>query len=874
MDRALRINTPGNSAPVKIVADVNAHIYGITGKEPNDIWAVGNSTSDGAAEIYHSADRGVSWSKQFYRFGFGLLDIAFQSDGRTGFASGSKGAILRTLNAGQSWEPATLGAAAPGKSSTDYQWWQQPWRIPAPLSLLGMFLALFLLIPVLVPEVAPVPTKQTIASVTVSDAPIVSPTDDTLGFGPVARAISGLLRNKGTKLPLTLAITAKWGRGKTSLMSLVQQDLKQAGWRTVWFNAWHHQEELSLLAALLQTVRQKAPPTLLERNGARYRLKLLAARLMRWQTLWVAAACLVLYNSETAVHGHHPHMYGCAAQYLYTTSGGDLKPDESLCDKAALAPLKLIATTGTNQQKSANAKTVAGKAGVTTQQKPLETAANAPLAQSPNPPREKPGVLQFLMRLIFDAALKLEVLEQSNRPGVHIIPLFVLVTLVTVLGWQILQSFGANPAEFLTPETARHNVSEIEARTSFLEKFRKQYGDVVGALGKYRLAIFVDDLDRCRPDKISEMLEATNYLMAAGPCAMVMALEEQAVIAGLGLSFSRMAEEFVQLPQSTGPSRDLLAEAYAKRQAFGKQYVEKLLNIVVQVPAMDTAKFGRVLAGSGRTPEIDAERSKRRFRKFAELARVPAAAIVLATIILVGGSLLSGWLLGRNPQKVIVPNSAAEQAGAASTGNSVQSPTIGRPSVPAAQPSNTVPHPSYVAAISAIPHRWFTGWRQSVAWFFILVAVAATTLAKRPPPTTTDSAQFLQALKVWAPVLADVNPSPRAAKRLLNRLRYLAMLERESAKEPEAKTGTIPEPMLVALGILEVATPVTLESASAFQSLRATVETAGRGLVDSTLDLARQAMRDHAQQFGNLTDGQLNEYRVRFLDLSAGITAR
>jgi len=83
--------------------------------------------------------------------------------------------------------------------------------------------------------------------------------------------------------------------------------------------------------------------------------------------------------------------------------------------------------------------------------------------------------------------------------------------------WQILQSFGANPAEFLTPETARHNVSEIEARTSFLEKFRKQYGDVVGALGKYRLAIFVDDLDRCRPDKISEMLEATNYLMAADP---------------------------------------------------------------------------------------------------------------------------------------------------------------------------------------------------------------------------------------------------------------------------------------------------------------------------------------------------------------------
>jgi len=50
------------------------------------------------------------------------------------------------------------------------------------------------------------------------------------------------------------------GRGKTSLMSLVQQDLKQAVGARFWFNAWHHQEELSLLAALLQTVRQKAPP--------------------------------------------------------------------------------------------------------------------------------------------------------------------------------------------------------------------------------------------------------------------------------------------------------------------------------------------------------------------------------------------------------------------------------------------------------------------------------------------------------------------------------------------------------------------------------------------------------------------------------------
>ena len=148
------------------------------------------------------------------------------------------------------------------------------------------------------PEAVPqVPTERTIANLAVSDAPVFLAEKDELGFTPVARAIAGLLRNKATGLPLTVAINAPWGRGKTSLMSLVQQELKASGWRTVWFNAWHHQEETSMLASLLQTVRHKAPPQLLMRGGVHYRMRLLAKRLRCWRTLWLLAGVAALFLS-------------------------------------------------------------------------------------------------------------------------------------------------------------------------------------------------------------------------------------------------------------------------------------------------------------------------------------------------------------------------------------------------------------------------------------------------------------------------------------------------------------------------------------------------------------------------------------------------
>ena len=49
--------------------------------------------------------------------------------------------------------------------------------------------------------------------------------DDKLGYAPYADAIASFIRHRGTLPPLTIGVTAPWGAGKTSLMRMIQQRL-------------------------------------------------------------------------------------------------------------------------------------------------------------------------------------------------------------------------------------------------------------------------------------------------------------------------------------------------------------------------------------------------------------------------------------------------------------------------------------------------------------------------------------------------------------------------------------------------------------------------------------------------------------------------
>src|ERR1022692_870134 len=58
-----------------------------------------------------------------------------------------------------------------------------------------------------------------------ADTPLTNDQNDRLGFAAYADALAGLLDHPDTDTPLTIAISAEWGAGKTSLANMVARRL-------------------------------------------------------------------------------------------------------------------------------------------------------------------------------------------------------------------------------------------------------------------------------------------------------------------------------------------------------------------------------------------------------------------------------------------------------------------------------------------------------------------------------------------------------------------------------------------------------------------------------------------------------------------------
>lgn len=96
-----------------------------------------------------------------------------------------------------------------------------------------------------------------------ADAPVDDEQSDLLGAASYAAALAFVVDHPETRTPLTIAINAPWGAGKTSLAQLVEKRVVRNRLRfqapiTCWFNAWHHDDAPSIVTALASTVARAA----------------------------------------------------------------------------------------------------------------------------------------------------------------------------------------------------------------------------------------------------------------------------------------------------------------------------------------------------------------------------------------------------------------------------------------------------------------------------------------------------------------------------------------------------------------------------------------------------------------------------------------
>ncbi|MGB0652854.1 MAG: KAP family P-loop NTPase fold protein [Thermoplasmatota archaeon] len=102
-----------------------------------------------------------------------------------------------------------------------------------------------------------------------SDHAVANADQDVLGYNAYADALAALIEDRRTDTPLTIAVNAPWGVGKTSLANLVRDRLAYRNrvaaqadeappYLIVDFNAWQHDDSGDLGQALLASVLRSA----------------------------------------------------------------------------------------------------------------------------------------------------------------------------------------------------------------------------------------------------------------------------------------------------------------------------------------------------------------------------------------------------------------------------------------------------------------------------------------------------------------------------------------------------------------------------------------------------------------------------------------
>lgn len=805
-----------------------------------------------------------------------LRAIHFLPDGRRGYVAGANGVILGTEDGGEHWSRLLVENNLTSLAATgNYSRWPAPWYY------LSCGIVLLLLWPALKrrPEDNAV-AKSSIEEHGTSDRPIDKDDYDPLDFHSLALSLSRFLRNEKTLPPLTIAITGEWGTGKSSLMNLLRADLEKYKFRPVWFNAWHHQKEENLLASLLQNVRLQAVPSWWTPTGFWLRLHLLRIRSLKHRTL--VLTLLFAFSFSASWVAYHPN----AANNLWQAVTNPVNAGEQQQDR---------------KQNESKPSTVS--ATISSGNARQKGVANSESQQE----KPKDSWLTVLTRLVVAFAG-----EKS-----------LLALLVSSLGviapaLRSMKAFGVNPASLLATMSGGTKLRDLDAQTSFRQKFATEFQDVTKALGSRSMPIFIDDLDRCRPENVLEVLEAINFLVSSGDCFVVMGMARERVERCVGLSFRTVAHEMINLEDKTF-GQTPAEQAREQRRQFARQYLDKLINIEVPVPAPHNEQ-----ALSLMLPQHKSKKSSRLSKAWRTTKTLTQKYAMAALILIV---IYFGYMKGRsweqqwgeaNPQPVATHFDNTASLPVTPFLSPAPAKPVSNPKPLAKQPATNVSqkvippaeHPGQQAALILPPPlpRWPSPW-PSTLMAAVLIGLAISHFAREREFIVKDSPEFKLALEIWYPAIYAGQGTPRSIKRFMNRVRYLAMRQRPYHEEQSRWKKTIstlvqrfrfklPEPPMLdpnepisatGLPAEELGAPISEETLVALAAVHHSLsnsrfsESYKEWLFDPSrmmpegknkkekelLGALEKCINAHAEKFGSWK--QVGTYQERFLKMAADV---
>jgi len=128
-------------------------------------------------------------------------------------------------------------------------------------------------------------------------------------------------------------------------------------------------------------------------------------------------------------------------------------------------------------------------------------------------------------------------------------------------------------------------------QVQFLEQFHDRFNALVAEhiqKKNLRLVVFVDDLDRCLPEKAVEVLEAIKLFVDVPGCVFVLGLDQEVIARGIEIKY----REFGWTPEA--------ASGQAERRRFlinGARYLEKIIQLPFHIPPIERSDLTTFVTG-------------------------------------------------------------------------------------------------------------------------------------------------------------------------------------------------------------------------------------------------------------------------------------
>ena len=114
----------------------------------------------------------------------------------------------------------------------------------------------------------------------------------------------------------------------------------------------------------------------------------------------------------------------------------------------------------------------------------------------------------------------------------------------------------------------------------FLEQFQSKFRDLIKQnVAPQRLVVFIDDLDRCLPEKAIEVLEAIKLFLDVENCIFVIGLDRSVIERGIEVKYRELGEK-----------KD--RENQKQFTIEGMRYLEKIIQLPFQIPPIEQTDMG------------------------------------------------------------------------------------------------------------------------------------------------------------------------------------------------------------------------------------------------------------------------------------------